>query len=96
MSHWLKRVIDMGDKGIHYAIKMHNHYMILQKEIEKEAETRKDFSDLYKITYPKFKSVLKLSRQVWEKELALSKEDHELPNAWLFNYEFKKGSWKNL
>lgn len=43
----------MGDKGIHYVVRVHNHYLVLQKGIEIEVDTCRDLIKLYKIMYPK-------------------------------------------
>lgn len=69
-------VTNIGNKAIHYIVNMHNQFLILQNEIEKEVEACEYFLDLYNRACPKLKSVMKLFTEVWEQELALPKEDH--------------------
>lgn len=89
-SNWFKRVINTRDKDIHYAVRVHNHFLALRKEIEPEEDTCKDFLKLYWIMYPKLQSILKLSLRVWEKELSLLKDDHNFLDTWLHTLEFRK------
>jgi hypothetical protein len=54
-SNWFKRVTDISNKAIHYKEKMHNNFLILKNEIEKEMKKCQDFPILYNITCPKLK-----------------------------------------
>lgn len=87
---WFNKVFYNGDMCIRCATRMHNEFQVLQKQVGDIIDICKEFLEMYRITYPKLESILKLSKETGERELVLPKEDHQLVEAQQLNFEYRK------
>lgn len=90
MTYWFNQVLYNGDMGIHYTARMFNKFLYLQKKLEDTERTCHRFNELYRIAYPKVKSILKLLEKTQEKELGLIKDDHWLEEIWQIGLDHRK------
>lgn len=90
MKDWFRQVLYAGNMGINHVIRTKNKFLELKRNLEGTRKFWNDFPKIYESTYPKIEAILKLPQKIWEKEIALTEDDHWPVDMWKLDFDHRK------